>query len=87
MKTPTTENKTKWDLQRKVADRAESEFGRLDRMSLIMDLDSIPDLDLAVLLAAPFDDFRHDISGILQYMDRGSYPGKLTCCFRPRCCR
>lgn len=79
------DNRSKWQLQCKIANRAEQEFGKMDRMSLIMDLDSVPDLDLEALLAASWQDFAHDIGGIMQYMDRSSYPGKLTQCFVPRC--
>lgn len=50
-----------------------------------MDLDSVPDLDRQALLDAPWQDFAHDIGGIMQYMDRSTYPGKLMQCFVPRC--
>jgi hypothetical protein len=55
-------------------------------MSLMMDLDSVPDLDLQKLLEAPSFDFAHDICGIIRHMDRSTYPGNLKDCFRPRCC-
>lgn len=76
-----------FDLQVKVCERAEREIfkGKTSgRMSLIMDLDSVPGLDLKALLEAPAFDFAHDICGILRHMDRSSYPGKLTDCFVPR---
>lgn len=77
------------DMQVKVCERAEKELKPLvsDRMSLMMDLDSVPELDLEKLLAAPAFDFAHDIVGIVHHMDRSTYPGKLTDCFLPRCAR
>lgn len=79
------------DLQKRVCERAEKEIkglaGRGDRMSLMMDLDSVPELDLEKLLTAPAFDFAHDICGIVRHMDRSTYPGKLTDCFWPRCAR
>lgn len=67
------------DLQVLVCIRAEREIKGLkeqvSRSSLLMDLDSVPELDLQKLLDAPRFDFVHD---------RSSYPGKLTDCFWPR---
>lgn len=57
------------------------------RSSFIMDLSSLPELDLAALLAFPKFDFAHDVFGIMRHMDRSEYPGKLTDCFSPRCTR
>lgn len=77
------------DLQVKVCERAEKDLSGLkkicDRTSLLMDLGSVPELDLPKLLAAPAFDFAHDIWGIIRHMDRSSYPGKLRDCFWPRC--
>lgn len=58
-----------------------------DGMSLTMDLDSIPELDLEKLLTAPKFDFAHDIYGIIRHMDRSSYPGTLKDGFWPRCAK
>ena len=69
--------------------RAEREIKGLkkqvSRSSLLMDLASVPELDLQKLLDAPAFDFAHDICGIIRHMDRSSYPGKLMNCFWPRC--
>jgi len=82
--------KAKWKVQAQICDRAEMEIPTLskvtDRTSLLMDLDSIPDLDLYGLLNASHLDFVHDICGIVRHMDRSTYPGKLTDCFVPRFC-
>lgn len=79
------------DLQIKICERAECEIKDLcehcSRMSLIMDLNSIPELDLEKLLAAPEIDFAHDIFGIIRHMDRNRYPGTLTGFFWPRCAK
>lgn len=79
------------ELQVKVAERAEKEIKgfaeNVKRFSFIMDLDSLPELDLEKLLAAPRFDFAHDVCGIVRHMDRTTYPGKLKDCFWPRCCR
>jgi hypothetical protein len=76
------------DFQVKIAERAERDIKgwkkRVTRMSFIMDLCSVPDLDLPALLAAPAFDFAHDVCGIVRHMDRGHYPGTLTDCFVPR---
>lgn len=73
-----------------VCERAEREIAglkeRVKRISLMMDLDSVPDLDLDKLWAAPAFDFAHDICGIIHHMDRTTYPGTLKDCFVPRCC-
>lgn len=83
--------KLHWKLQTKVIDRAFIEIPNLrhevPRFSLMMDLDSVKDLDLGLLLEAPKFDFAHDICGIIRHMDRSTYPGKLKDCFVPRCCR
>lgn len=73
----------------KVLDRVERDIPALrhDRISLTMDLESVPDLDLEGLLTASPLDFTHDICGIVRHMDRSSFPGKLTDCFVPRYCR
>lgn len=54
------------------------------RSRLIMDLQSVPELDLPALLGASDYEFSHDITGIVNHMDRSTYPGKLTGCFWPR---
>lgn len=78
-----------FDFQVKICERAEREIKgwqeRTDRQSFLMDLDSIPELDLPKLLSAPAFDFAHDCCGIVRHMDRTSYPGKLRDCFWPRC--
>lgn len=73
----------------KIAERAEREIKgwKHKRSSFLMDLASVPELDLAKLLAAPMFDFAHDVCGIVRHMDRSTYPGKLTDCFSPRCTR
>lgn len=73
--------------QRLVCERAERELDlgpHYERINLMMDLDSLPDLDLQALLAFPALDFAHDIYGIISHMDRSCYPGRLTDCFVPR---
>lgn len=69
--------------------RAEAELPGIardgGRINLMMDLASLPELDLQKLLDAPKSDFAHDICGIIRHMDRSQYPGKLTDCFLPRC--
>lgn len=79
------------DLQVKVCERAEAEISgfreNVTRSSMLMDLESVPELDLEKLLAAPKYDFAHDICGIRRHMDRSTFPGKLTDCFWPRCAR
>lgn len=84
------EAKELWELQAKVCKRAVNEklvHKEAGTMSLMMDLDSVPDLDLDGLLAASGFDFAHDICGIMRHMDRRTYPGKLQNCFVPRYCR
>ncbi len=75
----------------KIIERAEKEIigwkGYVSRLSANMDLESVPELDLEKLLNAPLKDFAHDMCGIRRHMDRSTYPGKLTDCFWPRCCR
>lgn len=72
-----------------VLDRAEKELSLFspDRLSLCMDLDSLPDLNLERLLSFNIVDFSHDILGIVRHMDRSNWPGKLKGCFEPRCGR
>lgn len=69
-------------LQVKVCERAEREIEgfreNVQRSSMLMDLASVPELDLQKLLTAPKFDFAHDICGIRRHMDRSTYPGKLT---------
>jgi hypothetical protein len=78
-----------WKMQVSIAERAEKELGfdRDKRTSTLMDLESVPELDLPKLLSAPLADFGHDMRGIRRYMDRTTCPGKLTDCFWPRCCQ
>lgn len=74
----------------KVCERAEAELSLgpgYERINLIMDLESLADLNVDRLLAAPAFDFGHDIYGIMRHMDRSNYPGRLTGCFGPRCGR
>lgn len=81
----------KFDFTIRICERAEKEIkgwkSNIQRSSFVMDLDSIPELDLERLLKAPKFDFAHDCCGIVRHMDRRTYPGKLTNCFWPRCCR
>lgn len=82
------ESQKRWKLITAIADRAQVELKHVtDRMSIMMDLESVPDLDLEGLLKAEPFDFGHDIYGIMRHMDRSTYPGKLTGCFVPRYCR
>lgn len=56
-----------------------------DRTTRMMDLEHAHDaapINLAALLAAPDDDFVHDVQGIHNHMDRST--GKLGDCFSPR---
>jgi hypothetical protein len=70
-----------------VVRRANAELSSaIDPLSLTMDLESVPDLDLDKLLKAPAFDFAHDIYGIIRHMDRTKFPGKLLNHFHPRCC-
>lgn len=81
----TSEAKDRWRLQGDVATRAQNEISpELDRLSLMMDLESVPNLDLAGLLTADRFNFAHDICGIVKHMDRSTYPGTLKDCFVPR---
>jgi hypothetical protein len=57
----------------------------VNNLSLIMDLQSLPNLNLAKLLSFSKADFAHDIYGIMSNMDRSQFPGKLTGIFEPRC--
>lgn len=58
-----------------------------ETISLMMDLESVPDLDFAALNASDNFTFAHDVCGIIRHMDRTSYPGQLTDFFEPRCTR
>lgn len=80
------EAKKHWELQSKIGERAITLklITARSKMSFMMDLDSVPNLDLDALLIAPDFDFAHDVCGIMRHMDRGTYPGKLTGCFVPR---
>lgn len=75
--------------QGRVCDRAERELSMpcYERINLMMNLDSIPDLDLELLLSFPPLDFSHDIHGIRRHMDRSTFPGTLKDCFVPRAMR
>lgn len=81
--------RTVLELQVRICERAEREIKdwqeHVERSSFLMDLDSIPELDLPKLLVAPRFDFAHDCCGIRRHMDRSNFPGKLTDCFWPRC--
>lgn len=57
-----------------------------DALSLSMDLTvchNLEHVDLPTLLAARWNDFAHDVSGIIRHLDRTT--GELTDCFVPRC--
>jgi len=82
-----SQKKQAWALQAKICDRAHSLGIEHDRQSLMMDLHSVTDLDLELLLSFPNFDFCHDVCGIMRHMDRRTYPGKLTDFFVPRACR
>lgn len=78
------------DFHVKICERAEKEiksWKKSDRMSFMMDLCSIPELDLVKLLEFPKFDFAHDVCGIRRHMRRDNYPGTLGDCFVPRCAR
>lgn len=55
------------------------------RMKLMMDLESVPDWDFENLLTSPVGDFGHDVAGLMNHIDRSTYPGKLPGWFAPRC--
>jgi hypothetical protein len=79
-----------WNRARQVVQRVRRDIKALDKhdtISLMMDLDSVPDLDLLALLESDKFTFSHDVCGIVQHMDRSTYPGKLMDCFVPRCTR
>ena len=76
--------KRRWELQSEVCHRAHNLGIEFQHQSLIMDLDSLPNLDLERLLSFPKFDFVHDITGIIRHMDRSVYPGRLMNCFVPR---
>ncbi len=77
-----------FEKQVKVCERAERELKipNYKRTTMLMDLDSVPELDLDALLTVPLLDFSHDINGIRLHLDRSTYPARLTGCFKPRCC-
>lgn len=81
------EERRKTKLRVQICERAELE--RLshpsNRMRLMMDLESVSNLNLEQLLEASPLDFSHDVLGIVRHMDRASFPGKLQDCFEPRC--
>lgn len=59
-----------------------------DRLTRMIDLEKVDhemNIDWTALLAAPGDDFMHDVIGIHSYMDRST--GLLTDCFLPRYAR
>lgn len=70
-----------------IVERADREFGPLDRLTLNMDITACHangcPLDLNQLLAAEEADFGHDIHGIQHYLNRRT--GQLTDVFVPRC--
>ena len=71
----------------KIVQRAHRELLIPDSLNLIMDLDATHSngtpLDFERLLAFDKLNFTHDISGIMNCIDRKT--GKLTRCFLPRC--
>lgn len=80
--------KDRFRRQGEIITRAQQELSPdLDRVSLMMDLESVTKLDLDGLLTASEFDFAHDICGIIRHMDRSTYPGKLRNCFVPRYAR
>lgn len=87
MKTETYDTaRVKVELQSQIGERAIvlKLIQPRQKLSLVMDLDGVPDLDLTALLKAPNFDFAHDVCGIMRHMDRTKWPGKLTNCFVPR---
>ena len=78
------------ELQSQVCDRAD-ELGISydDRMSMMMDLDAVHSngcsLDWTRLLNAPEFDFKHDVCGIHNKINRED--GTLRDCFLPRCAK
>jgi hypothetical protein len=81
------EHQAKIAVQIQISQRAKDLGIEHNRSSLLMDLDSLPNLDLERLLAFPDFDFAHDVCGIMRHMDRSRWPGKLTDCFVPRAMR
>jgi hypothetical protein len=69
----------------KIAIRAGDEMGVRDRLSLMMDIEYVHQsnpLRLEDLLNADFGNFAHDISGIINNINRSSQT--LDNCFTPR---
>lgn len=78
------------ELYVKIADRAEKQGYDGDRLSLLMDIESADKhfgLDLEGLLNADNSNFNHDITGIINNIDRSTYPATNFNFFVPRCTR
>ena len=79
-----------WAVIQQIALRARPLFEQQnifrDLVDIEMDLDAVHSngcpLRLSGLLAAPDFDFKHDLFGIYEYLDRST--GQLTECFSPR---
>lgn len=85
---PITSIRTRVDLWSAICDRVERDLplvaARHSRITRMMDLESVPELDLEALLAAEPADFNHDLAGIHGNMDRSSFPGRFRRPFAPR---
>lgn len=74
----------------KIVERAEKQGYEGDRLSLLMDIESAHKhfgLDLEGLLNADNFNFNHDITGIINNIDRSTYPATNFNCFVPRYAR
>ena len=75
------------ELYVKIAERAETQGYKGDRLSLLMDIESAHKyfgLDLEGLLNADNFNFNHDITGIINNIDRSTYPATNFNLFVPR---
>ena len=70
-----------------IADRAKALNLPVDRITLVIDIDSACEqfnFEPSDLLNADDETFAHDVGGIVGHMDRSSYPGTVGDCFVPR---
>ena len=71
----------------KICERAESLGFEMERLTLLMDIESadyVFNLRLEELLAADDYNFAHDIAGIVKHIDRSEFPAKDFNFFIPR---
>jgi hypothetical protein len=81
-------DKNRTMLHVKIAERFERIAGgqpRYTRAKLMMDLDACSDWNLLELLEMPDGDFGHDVAGLMNHIDRSTYPGTIPGWFSPRC--